>query len=122
MPYKTLVDQRSYARKHYLLNRDAYQERARECDARVRAEGRRIVLEHLRANPCIDCGEADPVVLEFDHRDPATKRFEIGGAVRTRPVSVKRLLAEIAKCDVRCANCHRRRTAHQFAFYKTVQQ
>ena len=56
---------------------------------------------------CMDCPETDPIVLEFHHRNPDEKLFTIGRATGTE--SVPKLLAEIEKCDVVCANCHRRR-------------
>ena len=60
-------------------------------------------------NPCADCGERDPVVLEFDHlRD---KTFDIGSKLIHKAWPA--VLAEIAKCEVVCANCHRRRTARR---------
>jgi hypothetical protein len=58
-------------------------------------------------HPCADCGETDPVVLEFDHL--GDKRFTIGVAIRDR--NWQSVLEEMAKCEVVCANCHRRRTA-----------
>lgn len=59
-------------------------------------------LEH----PCVDCGEADPRCLDFDHRDRASKSFTIGcGAI-----SLVKVQTEVAKCDVRCANCHRKKS------------
>ncbi len=53
------------------------------------------------------CGITDPIVLDFHHRDPSEKktnvaRFGRGGW------SLKRIDEEIAKCEVVCANCHRR--------------
>ena len=67
------------------------------------------IIEYFRANPCIDCGETDPLVLEFDHlRD---KKFEVSQAFYGR--SWQSILDEIAKCYVVCANCHRRRTARR---------
>lgn len=55
---------------------------------------------------CIDCGyDADARALDFDHRDPRLKKFSV--AKRYGNVSDDTLLSEIAKCDVRCANCHR---------------
>jgi hypothetical protein len=65
----------------------------------------------------VACGEADPVVLEFDHRDPAEKAERVSRLVSIG-CSLARLRAEIEKCDVRCANCHRRRTAQQQAWSK----
>jgi hypothetical protein len=50
-----------------------------------------------------------PGVLDFDHR--GDKAFAIGEAITYRRWET--ILAEIAKCDVVCANCHRRRTARR---------
>jgi hypothetical protein len=64
------------------------------------------LLEYFKTHPCTDCGDVDPVVLEFDHlRD---KLMNVSWLVRGwRWDAVE---AEIAKCEVVCANCHRRRT------------
>ncbi len=73
--------------------------------------GRDYVEIYKSTHPCVDCGEADPRVLEFDHREGTTKNFIIGQIISKRSFSdsLKDLIDEIAKCDVRCANCHRRR-------------
>jgi hypothetical protein len=60
----------------------------------------------------IDCGESDPVVLDFDHRDRRAKFANVSDMLT---YSIKRVISEIAKCDVRCANDHRRRTKKQIA-------
>jgi hypothetical protein len=49
-----------------------------------------------------------PAALDFDHRPDVVKEFQIGGNLQLGPT--QRLLSEIAKCDVVCANCHRIRT------------
>jgi hypothetical protein len=69
----------------------------------------------LRKLRCIDCGEADPVVLEFDHRDRSEKRANVSRLLANGWATV---LCEIEKCDIRCVNCHRRRTAEQFGWTK----
>jgi len=69
------------------------------------------------ASGCIDCGERDILVLEFDHRNPEDKKFSLGRAAKTG-ISPVRLSEELAKCDVRCANCHARRTALQFGSWR----
>lgn len=65
------------------------------------------LYQYLLKNPCVDCGESDPVVLEFDHR--GDKRLMISSAVNNYGAS--RLKEEIDKCEVRCSNCHKRKTA-----------
>jgi hypothetical protein len=106
-------------REHYLRNRNTYIATARRNNAIYMAENARRVIEYLMAHPCVDCGERDPVVLEFDHRDPASKSVEVGNLLH-RGGSWTAVEAEIAKCDVRCANCHRRRTAQQFGWRKAA--
>jgi len=99
--------QREYAQRHYRKNRAAMIARTKVQKAENRKAVQSWLLEYLLRNPCVDCGETDPVVLEFDHQ--TGKDFEIGGVVR-RNISVRRLAIEVAKCHVRCANCHRRKT------------
>jgi hypothetical protein len=65
-------------------------------------------LEYLKAHPCVDCGETNPVVLEFDHVR-GKKEFNISKA-SAKNIGICRLQGEVAKCDVRCANCHRKKT------------
>ncbi len=72
------------------------------------------VLAVLRASCCCDCGEADPVVLEFDHR--GEKRGDV--STMATWASLATLREEIAKCDIRCANCHRRRTYASLGSYR----
>src|SRR5205807_6837283 len=57
-------------------------------------------------------GRADPLILEFDHVDPSNKRSEIYCLVQSA-YGWNTIWAEIEKSEVRCANCHRRRTAIQ---------
>ena len=85
--------------------------RSREI-ARVTRRQRDTVclLRELRQVPCADCkGVFSPTQMDFDHRDPAEKMFRVTSS-RAMLMPRKRLLAEVAKCDVVCANCHRIRT------------
>lgn len=75
------------------------------------------VNQILSAKACVDCGESDPVVLEFDHIDPETKRDAISRMAR-KCYTLESIKEEIAKCEVRCSNCHRKRTAKQFGWKK----
>ena len=56
---------------------------------------------------CVDCGNDDIDVLDFDHRNPAEKLFTIGCSLGK---AFKILLQEVLKCELRCANCHRKKT------------
>lgn len=73
------------------------------------------VVAYLLDHPCVDCGETDWQVLEFDHRDAVTKVKGVADLVHNH--SWASVQAEIAKCDVRCANCHRRKTALDLDWY-----
>lgn len=110
MPARDKEKQREAARRHYEKNREAMIARAKEHTRQKRIQQRAWIADYLATHPCVDCGEADPVVLEFDHRDPASKIGNIGDIVGKSGWGLARLQAEIEKCDVRCCNCHRRRT------------
>ena len=56
--------------------------------------------------PC-KCGESDPCALDFHHRNPKEKKFSISQAVR-RMLSFEEIEQEVLKCDLLCANCHRK--------------
>jgi hypothetical protein len=98
-----------YKREHYAAIRSRYIARAQARNQAVAAERAVYLIEFFRTRPCVDCSESDPLVLEFDHR--SDKIFNISKGIRDR--SWASVLDEIAKCDVVCANCHRRRTARR---------
>lgn len=88
----------------------------RPTDARRRSRraAKRRLLEWTNevklASGCVDCGYAGhPAALDFDHVR-GEKRFSVATAVNEAR-SRKSIEEEIAKCDVRCANCHRIRHA-----------
>ena len=66
------------------------------------------VLEFLKAHPCVDCGESDETILEFDHQ--GEKNFLIKKGLKHKKWD--EVLAEMALCEIRCPNCHRKRTYH----------
>jgi hypothetical protein len=75
----------------------------------------KFILEYLLEHPCVDCGESDIVVLDFDHLKDKTTSI---GRMLTNGKSIITMEEEIRKCEVRCANCHRRKTAKQFNWWR----
>ena len=68
-----------------------------------------MVLAELRDSPCRDCGRRLPwYAMEYDHRDPKAKVDEV--MRMAGHAGLDRILAEVAKCDIVCSNCHRDRT------------
>lgn len=114
--YNCRVCHAAYRRTHYLANKPDYIRRAIAQVAGRRARNRREIYSYLQGHPCVDCGERDLLVLEFDHRDPVLKWKAVAILAMTKRWA--RVLTEIEKCDVRCVNCHRRRTARQFDWAK----
>lgn len=109
MPYKDKAGQAVAARRHYEKNRDKMIARAKKNTVAQRIMIRQAIDDYLAVRACVDCGEADRVVLEFDHRPEEPKRFDLGNANRDG-YGLASVLQEMAKCDIRCANCHRRKT------------
>lgn len=116
--------------------RDGRQDRCRECckrwyaengathrrqvaarKVRVQAEYRQLIGDFLLAHPCVDCGERDIRVLEFDHR-PGLDKVDHVATLAMRQVPLRALLHEMSKCDIRCANCHRKRTVEQRGYWR----
>jgi hypothetical protein len=96
-------------------NREQLRQYSRNRRKKGRALCRQIVQDHLRSHSCTDCGESDIQVLEFDHlRDKAHNISQL-----YRYGSLSKLKIEIAKCEVVCANCHRRRTYSRSDSWRT---
>ena len=114
MPYKDRQMQLNAQREHYKQNKQHYL----DVQNALRDRNRRYVWEYLQGKQCIVCGEPDPLVLEFDHREPDDKDCRIAMAMVTRKFSLERLQKELDKCDILCANCHKRKSAKQLGFHK----
>ena len=108
MPYKNKSDQAACARRHYDLNKQEIKARARTWTTNQIRLSRKLISEHFATHPCVDCGESDRIVLDFDHVR-GKKQANVADLVKAG-CSWSRISAEIEKCDVRCANCHRRVT------------
>lgn len=85
---------------------------------RHRERNKQLNWDYLSEHPCVDCGESDPVVLEYDHLPIFIKTFEISRAVCGSTRSWKAILEEIGKCEVRCSNCHKKITAKRGNYWR----
>lgn len=105
-------------RNHYSRNREYYLQKAHKRNKENRTLIKEYIWNFLQSHPCVDCGEDDLTVLEFDH--VKGKNFTI--ARLSRDHTLQAVKDEIDKCEVRCANCHRRKTAREFGWRKRLQK
>lgn len=85
-------------------------DKVKDSQKRIRERNRAFLIEYLKEHPCSSCGEQDLLVLDLDHVDPATKKYNVSRMVSSQHHSIKKIQEEIDKCQVLCANCHRRKT------------
>lgn len=107
---------RAYQREHYRANKAAYKAKAKVWSRERREDLQQKVWAYLEEHPCVDCGESDPVVLDFDHVVREEKEDSISRMV-SNSCGWAKIQKEIAKCEIRCRNCHQRRTARQMGWY-----
>lgn len=104
-----------YNRAYYQANSERYKAFRRRNQPRYRQQRRELLRDYLKDKKCVDCGERDPMVLEFDHVR-GQKACDIGTMLSH--YCWTRITEELQKCEVRCANCHRRKTARDFKWFK----
>lgn len=105
-----------YNTSHYKRNSDVYKKRASKNNLIYREINRKKLLAYLEGKHCADCPENDPIVLQFDHVR-GKKRQSISRMMLS--CNWETILEEIAKCDIRCANCHLRRTSDSSGWFKS---
>ena len=106
---------KTFRKSWYEKNKDGHLANVKARKHEVRDLARNYVWEYLSVHPCVECGETDPVVLEFHHRsgkDKAVSELVAAG------FSIATIQAEIEKCDVLCANCHRRKTMAERGWFR----
>ena len=96
------------SKQHYRDNKQSYLDRNRVRNPQIREDNQRRVAAYLACHPCVDCSQIDIRVLDFDHVR-GIKSNHISRMVQVS-YSWPAIEDEIAKCDVRCANCHRIKT------------
>jgi len=106
---------KTYRKNWYEKNKKRHIENVADRQQRVVQEARQFIWNYLSTHPCFDCGESDPTVLEFDHVR-GRKEHNIS-VMAGQGYSIASIQNEIKKTEVRCANCHRRKTAKERGWF-----
>jgi hypothetical protein len=104
-------------KNHYNNNRKYYLQKALKRNNKIKLEVVNYISQYLLNHPCVDCGETDLRVLEFDHTGKIPK-FKAVSSMVQHGFPLDKIKEEIDKCEIRCANCHRRKTAKDFRWLK----
>lgn len=102
---------------YYKRNTESHKQITKDQKIAQRARNTQYLWDYLLKHPCLDCGETDPIVLEFDH---VKDKIGAVGRLAADGCAISTLESEIKKCEIRCANCHRRKTAKQLGWYKNI--
>lgn len=95
-------------KKHYLQNKEKYKRKAKINNELYIKRNKDFIQNYLETHPCVDCGNNNPIVLDFDHvRD---KKHGNISRMKLDSISLDMIKKEIDKCEIRCANCHRIKT------------
>jgi hypothetical protein len=104
-----------FRKNWYEDNKERHLAQVQDRKREVRKIAREYVFSYLSDHPCSKCGEDDPRVLEFHHqhgKDMAVSELVASG------YSIATIQAEIDKCIVLCANCHRRLTMNERGWFR----
>ena len=117
MVYKQNVETVIEKEQKYFASSEIQQEKARLRTKNYRKESQEKICEYLFAHPCVDCGEKDIILLEFDHILQEEKEYNVC-QMPTDGFRWSLIEKEIQKCEVRCLTCHRKKTVKQQENYR----
>jgi hypothetical protein len=105
------------SRNYYNENRELHKKNTVARNKKNKIITQQYVYNLLKTNGCIDCGENDPCCLDFDHQRDKKEMISVmihcGNSLST-------IVKEIEKCEIRCSNCHRKKTAKDFNWYHNI--
>ncbi len=102
-----IICRKEYNVKYYIKNVIIYKSRSK-LNNKIYKKKLKKWFFNLKSNlKCIKCGENHPGCLDFHHRNKDDKVSTISDMITNRD-SIENITIEIAKCDVLCANCHRK--------------
>jgi hypothetical protein len=105
MAYKNKEDQAAASKRHYENNKEKIKARSKKRNIRQRDINRKYVEDIKKKSSCIDCGESNHLVLDFDHI--GGDKYKCISNMVYEYYSIESIQKEIDKCEVRCSNCHR---------------
>jgi len=108
MAYKDPEDQKKASAAHYQKHKEQYKKRAKRRNRNQRKWAREFIRRVKTILSCVDCGESNPIVLEFDH--VCGEKIKNIADMVNQSYGIDTIKEEIRKCEIRCANCHRKRT------------
>ena len=103
MPIKDLELRRAYRRAWYSRNKTSERKHIYGRKKKIK----KWFEDYKKSLKCIRCGENHSATLDFHHKDTKTKEFGINSRVHSG-YSIDLIKKELAKCEVLCANCHRK--------------
>ena len=103
-----MKDKKYFADKHQERMKDVKRKKEFIKVKKDRRERLSLFIQAIKAAQfCANCGETDPICLDFHHKDPKKKKFSIANSPRLGH-SEEVIFKEIKKCVVICKNCHAR--------------
>ena len=99
--------------------KERHLEQVKERKHAAREVAREYVWNYLSTHPCVQCGESNPVVLEFHHEH--SKEYPVSLMINGG-YPIAKIQVEIDKCQVLCANCHRKITMEERGWYRGKKQ
>tara|TARA_R100001015_G_C4593644_1_gene148971 strand:+ start:122 stop:466 length:345 start_codon:yes stop_codon:yes gene_type:complete len=103
--YKSKIDQAKASKKHYEANKEKVKARTRKRNKTQKQKNKEYVNKIKAEIGCVDCGEKNPIVLDFDH--VRGEKIKCISDMTRGGYSIKTIQEEIDKCEIRCSNCHR---------------
>jgi len=96
---------------------ECYKKDAQIRQLKIRNRNRYFVYRFLKIfGQCIDCGNKDWRVLEFDHKNRNNKKDTVS-SLMNKHIAIFNLKSEMKKCEIRCANCHKIKTRNQLNWF-----
>jgi len=105
LAYKSKQDQAAASKRHYEANKTTVKKRTKKRNKSQKQKNKDYVNTVKELTGCVDCGETNPVVLDFDH--VRGEKIKCISDMTRGGYSIKTIQEEIDKCEIRCSNCHR---------------